>query len=610
MNALATLAPLIQAFGFAVIHSLWQIALVWCVFKLLERWLNARHQTVYLLSLTAMLISGTWALITFAQEWHRLQFRPSFVISDQFSSTMEAIEFVPNTVPSTVPSLWELTQMWFINHTALIGWCWLVGALILWVRLAGGWYLIQRLRKRNVQPIAEAWRNRCDHWAAHLGIQSKVQLFESPHISEPLTLGFWKPVVLFPAGMLLQLSPAQVEALLLHELAHIRRHDFLLNIFQLALETCFFYHPLFWMLSGEARSRRELCCDDMVLQHTSNPILYAKTLTDLRVQFLQPLTPFTMNATGKSRFTERILHIAGITPKRSTRPNLLLLFLLPMALGLSSWWPTMPMAELDEKQVFSTVPALDTTPPNIPISAPPNKKSREEGTAAPSSEQGGSADEIGKPVVNQPVNVKNGTEVPNNVAIEAVKMNVLYIGVDNPLRIAVAGIPSNEIQVELVGEGSISGGNGDYIARVTRPGEVKIRVKRKVDNELEFVAEQRYRVKRIPDPRPLLNGRNHHPLTTPEALQESKGIFMVLENFDFDAHCEVVSFEVTYLPKAESPVSIMNGGQEWNARVKELLARVKSGDAFFFDNIMCKCPGDAAARNVGGLAFKIKSDQE
>ncbi len=612
MNPFTNLTPLAQAFGWTVVHSLWQIAIIWLVFKALEWKLSRRHQAVYLLALMAMLASTGWAATTFMLEFSRAtqaaqEDFPSQVFPGQTVFNLENTNEVIQS-PSSL-TFWNTALGWLENHSAQIGWAWLLCAVLLWLRLIGGWWLAQRLRRRDVSSAADNFQELCSEWAKRLNINTNIQLLESPHIAEPLTLGFWKPVVLFPAGMLLQLSPAQVEALLLHELAHIRRHDYLVNLVQLALEVCFFYHPLFWMLSREARSRREFCCDEVVMRHTPDPLLYAKTLTDLQLSFLQPSTQFVMNATGKSRFTERILHIAGISPKRSARPNFLIALLLPLAFGLSSWWPSVPETSKLDSMDLPTLPVLDTTPPRNVYSDPTLARPRENNAPTQQKTLEQLADNLGKRNESQRVSINIEPSKPENVAIEVVKMNVLYVGVDNPLRIAAAGVPANELVVELIGAGSISGSDGNYLVRVSQPGEIKVRVSRKVDGEIKFVVDQKYRVKRIPDPTPKLDGKYRSSSITPEAMQQSKGIVMLLENFDFDAVCEVVGFEATYLPMEEDPISIYNRGGEWNAGVLDWVKKAKEGDTYFFDNIMIKCPGDVNPRNVGGLAFKIKKGE-
>lgn len=89
-------------------------------------------------------------------------------------------------------------------------------------------------------------------------------------------------------------------------------------------------------------------------------------------------------------------------------------------------------------------------------------------------------------------------------------------------------------------------------------------------------------------------------------MAQSSGISMVLQNFDFDAYCEVVSYEATFLPKESEPITTVVAGEKWNDSMKNWANSAKPGDAYFFDDIKVKCPGDAAPRNVGGIAFKIK----
>ncbi len=605
MNPLASFAPLAQAFGLTVAHSLWQITLIWLVFKMLEWKLNLRHQVVYLLSLAAMLASILWAISTFMVEWERPKpvetaFSPIQSLDIQAQLAFISIETAPSS------SLWQTAQIWLETYSAQIGWGWLVCAGLLWLRLLGGWWLAQRLRKRGVLTVSTAFQTLCNDWAKHLKINTKIQLLESPHISEPLTLGFWKPVVLFPVGMLLKLSPAQVEALLLHELAHIRRHDYLVNLFQLVLEVCFFYHPLFWLLSREARSRREFCCDKLVLKYSTDPILYAKTLTDLQLSTLQPSTTFVMNATGKSRFTERILYIVGLSPKRSARPNWLIVMMLPTLVVLCSWWPSISQSTTTQGVNLETSTISDSIPPRKSPDPTAIAMPKNNAQPAPKKDLANVADDLGKKVEAERISINLEPSTPENVAMEVVKMNVLYIGVDNPLRVAAAGIPANELRVQLIGKGSIEGGNSNYVVRVVEPGEVKLRVSRQVGNDLKFVVDQKYRVKRIPDPMPKLDGQYSSRVVVADLMYQTKGISPILENLDFEVSCEIVGFEATYLPLKEDPITKVNKGGEWNSDVLEWIKKAKPGDAYFFDDIQVKCPGDTEPRNVGGLAFKIK----
>jgi len=577
-----------QALGFSVAHSLWQIALIWLIFKALTWRLQQRNNAVYLLAIFAMFVSVVWSAATFASEYQRLSVEAEIAFFEKSllpQAVIETNESEPILAKPAEQNLFATAQNWLEQNAAPVGWAWLFCASLLWLRLLGGWWLAQKLKKRGVSQPGEAFRNLCEDWAEKLKIRQKIALLESCRINEPLTLGFWKPVILFPVGMLAQLSPAQVEALLLHELAHIRRLDYLANLFQLVLEVCFFYHPLFWLLSREARSRREFCCDDVVLRHTSNPLLYAKTLTDLQLSFVHTQNHFAMNATGKSHFTERILRIAGITPKCSFRSNWLVLLSLPLLVLLSSWWPAaqtsleMPGAvpvNLIEPSKFFQKTAARIKPDNETPSG-----------------QASATDSLAPSYV---------------VAAAPLKMNVFYIGVDNPLRVAAAGIPANELSPRLVGAGTLTGGNGDYVVTVTQPGEVAIQIFRKQGAKETLLGEEKYRVKRIPDPTPKLGGKYLSQTISLKTLKGMRGIEAVLENFVLDATCEVIGYELTIVPAKKDPVAFNADGSQFPQMALEAFDMLDTiGGAVFMDDIQIKCPGDATPRNVGGLVFKIKA---
>lgn len=597
MNALAPLTPFMQALGLTVAHSIWQIALIWLIFKVLEARFVRAHLGVYRLALCALLVSAVWAVVTFSMEWAR--WSPPV---DAWTPVFEAASptITPTSLAENQPTdrpFWSHGQAWMEANATLIGGAWLICAVFLWIRLLGGWYLARRLRTHGVTRAEDSFQNNLQHWANTLKIKSKIMLLESPHISEPLTLGFWKPVVLFPVGMLLQLSTQQVEALLLHELAHIRRHDYLVNLLQLSLEVCFFYHPLFWQISKEARARREFCCDSVVMRHTSNPLLYAQTLTDLQLSFLKPSTQFVMNATGKSRFTERILHIVGISPKRTNHSSGWLLVLLPLMMALFAGWPALAeLPTLSTSEFTAQVEPQDTIAPrpkpsHDPTIARPKEVAPAVGVSAPQ-EVDPSAEPSGLPV--------------RRAAVEALKMNVLFIGVDNPIRVAVEGVSSSELEITLVGEGSVSGQNGEYQVRVTTPGEVKIRVMHKQSGGGRLITEQKYRVKRIPDPQPYLDGTYRSGTYVAEQMKLMKSLDVRLPNFDFDAECAVVGFEVTYLPKNSDPVSRMNHQNLFNADILAWMKQTSPGDRYYMDDIMVMCPGDTEPRNIGGMVFKVQ----
>jgi Zn-dependent protease with chaperone function len=142
---------------------------------------------------------------------------------------------------------------------------WLLGVLVLSLRLLGGWVLAQRLPRRRSRPISGPLAGRVAELARRLGIRRPVRLLASEVVPVPSVVGWLRAVILVPAVALSGLPPQQLEALLAHELAHIRRHDYLVNLLQAAVETLLFYHPAVWWASQHIRIERENCCDDLAL---------------------------------------------------------------------------------------------------------------------------------------------------------------------------------------------------------------------------------------------------------------------------------------------------------------------------------------------------------
>jgi len=184
-------------------------------------------------------------------------------------------------------------------------------------------------------------------------------------------------------------------------------------------------------------------------------------------------------------------------------------------------------------------------------------------------------------------------------------MNVCYIGVDNPLQIAVDGVPSSQLSVRLKGEGSISGSNGQYVARFLQPGTAQIEVYRQRGGTQTLLVSKEYRIKRVPDPIPVMGGMKGGAISL-EQLLKYKELTALLANFDYDAVCNVVGFEITILPVGTDAVSMPVQSNVLPEAMRERMKELTPGAAVFFDDVLVKCPGDGAARNIGGLVFKIK----
>ncbi len=217
---------------------------------------------------------------------------------------------------------------------------------------------------------------------------------------------------------------------------------------------------------------------------------------------------------------------------------------------------------------------------------------------------------VTNPVTGEANNYKKEFEFEvgeRSVSVSATKMNVFYIGVDNPVEVSAAGISSNDMQVSMsgAGEGTIKrASDGSYVVNVgkqTRAGEF---AKINVAAPGISVAKD-FRVKRIPDPVPTLSGKVGGAIGNGE-LRAQQALIPTLDNFDFDARCQIVGFQIIRSAKREDPELNANKGGKFDDKTKALVDKAKPGDIFLFDNIKCSCPGDPAARTLPSSVYKVQ----
>ena len=160
---------------------------------------------------------------------------------------------------------------------------WLVGVAILSLRAVGGWYLARSLGRRDTLAVPPALLLRCQDLKRRLAVAGPVRFVLSRRIDVPMVIGWLRPVILIPASALAGLAPQQLDALILHELAHIRRLDTVTNIALAAVETILFYHPSVWWVGRQLRIEREHCCDDFAVSACGDAALYVEALTALEL---------------------------------------------------------------------------------------------------------------------------------------------------------------------------------------------------------------------------------------------------------------------------------------------------------------------------------------
>jgi beta-lactamase regulating signal transducer with metallopeptidase domain len=204
---------------------------------------------------------------------------------------------------------------------------WLAGVAVLSLRSLGGWLILRRLR-RQCELLPDEIRRLCDVLRRGLEITRPIGFFGARGVDAPAVIGWFKPIVLLPLSALAGLDPVQLEAVIAHELAHIKRHDALVNLFQIAMETIFFYHPAVWWTSRLIRQERELCCDDVAVAVSGEVLPYAKALA--LMEEWRHMPDFAM-AINSQPLKSRIARLLGGSSQAATRfpaPTMLLMLIL------------------------------------------------------------------------------------------------------------------------------------------------------------------------------------------------------------------------------------------------------------------------------------------
>ncbi|MGA0558070.1 M56 family metallopeptidase [Larkinella sp. VNQ87] len=314
--------PITNALGWALVHTLWQGTLLAAVTALALRLAHQQTASVrYGISIGALSLQ---LLAFIGSLWFCYEpVRPAMLISGDLHKNAVHTIVVMN-LAGTTDWVGQLT-FWLNRHLPLFVTLWLSGAVFLFIRLMGGWLFVQRLTRRGIQPAPKAWQDYLTQLGGQLGITQVVRLVESTEISVPMTIGWLKPVVLIPIGLLAGLSPRQVEAVLAHELAHIRRYDYLVNLIQSAVEIILFFHPAIWWLSARVREEREHACDDVAIRLCGERTSLAQALVHIeeRRQALVA-TPALAMAFGarKQSFLQRVKRVIGVREQpSSSRPN-------------------------------------------------------------------------------------------------------------------------------------------------------------------------------------------------------------------------------------------------------------------------------------------------
>ncbi|HUQ10687.1 MAG TPA: M56 family metallopeptidase [Steroidobacteraceae bacterium] len=370
-------ATLMQTLAWSLLHFLWQGAAIAALAAALMYVLR-KPATRYLIGVGALALM----LLSFIVTFTLLNGTPDLSAAATADGAPAAVLVPPGTsAPSELP--------WTGGHAAKtmssspesssldFAWVargWLVGVFILALRIAFGLFVIEQLRRRNLVSLPDALVERFQALQARLGITRAIRYAQCGIVNVPAVIGFFRPVVLIPVRALTGLSPEQLEALIAHELGHIKRFDVAVNFVQVVVETLFFFHPAVWWLNKRIRADREDCCDDIAVSAGGSSLRYAKALATI-VNWeasRRDVPSFAMAATG-GPVAARVARLLGVRREGSSTAGVFTAAVV-LAGALVVGAVSMGFAEPAQAQADVVEPAAPVSPPspaNIPLPASP-----------------------------------------------------------------------------------------------------------------------------------------------------------------------------------------------------------------------------------------------
>lgn len=314
----------VQVAGWVLLHFLWQGSVLAIVAAAALRFCrlgssNIRY-VVACLALAAMLAAPLLTAFVLASQSARATFGSG-------SALVDAARLV--ATPGGTLDFVRVAQQVIAKNAAvnaleayfpLIVSVWLAGVTVLLLNTFRGWYHIRRLHKAALVCAPSSWQLPVNRLAQRLALRKPVRVVEFNTVDVPTVLGWLRPVIILPVAAVAQLPAAQLEAVLAHELAHVRRHDYLVNLLQRVAEAVLFYHPAIWWISARVREEREHCCDDLAIEVCGDRDNYATALAELESR--RSTAPVLGLAATDGSLLKRIRRILQVSaPDQIQAPN-------------------------------------------------------------------------------------------------------------------------------------------------------------------------------------------------------------------------------------------------------------------------------------------------
>ncbi len=303
---------LINAMGWTLVHSIWQIS-IWAMIAVVILVITHKRKANIRYRLLALVFLGicTTSTITFRNHFTKAN---SVLENTVIQGEIEHLDIADNEInqqeieesSETNIKIISWFQNYFDKHLPAIVTVWFLGFVFFLLRYFGSIAWLLRL-KNTSETITTEYEDILYKYSRKMKLRRLVEIGKSLKIDTPMVIGHFKPVILFPAKILTGLSLEQLEAILLHELAHVKRNDFLINLVQSFIEIVFFYHPAVWWLSASISTEREHVCDDLAVKGGVDALQMAETLAKLAEVFTRP-PQFSQAFSGKQHKVKNRIH--------------------------------------------------------------------------------------------------------------------------------------------------------------------------------------------------------------------------------------------------------------------------------------------------------------
>ena len=361
----------VDALGITLLHFIWEGAGIAAVAAgLLAALRQARPQVRYLIACTALfgmmaVASGTLMVELAAGQPGQLTAGPATRSTHESSLSMSAdrIRLVMPPASAAQQLGFTTTRPTLERELPIVVTVWGVGVLALTTYLLWGWLAVQRIRRCGVRHPVETLQMNAQAIAMRLGIRRRWRLCESDQVAVPSVIGWIRPMVLVPASALAGLTPDQLDAILAHELAHVRRHDYFVNLLQTVVETLLFYHPAVWWISKCVRTEREQCCDELAVWVSGDRVAYVRALASL--EELRTGRPALVLGASDGELLARIRRVLRRPANRE-----------PSALAWAATWATVVCIFFALAHARAQAPATLPHVPKADVALPDSQKTQ------------------------------------------------------------------------------------------------------------------------------------------------------------------------------------------------------------------------------------------